>query len=84
MLWSKPKKPINYCCEKLKESYEQGLIKYAYEDDVKISESDWLIDGFGYLYYCPFCGAFIKGRGFGDYDKKYPPKKYTQVLRQIK
>ncbi|MDD5358603.1 MAG: hypothetical protein PHX80_05630 [Candidatus Nanoarchaeia archaeon] len=75
-------KILTFCCERFKEFYNEGLIQYIYEHTHEIDETDWAIDGFAHLYYCPFCGAFIKGRGFGNYDKKYPPKRYTRIVKQ--
>jgi hypothetical protein len=76
------KKVSNFCCERFGECYASGEIRYAYERHSNIDETEWIIGSFGHLYYCPFCGAFIKGHGFGNYDQKYPPAKETRVLRQ--
>jgi hypothetical protein len=54
---------------------ERGEISYSYENS-----SD--IDEFYHLYYCPFCGAFIKGHGSGNYDEKYPPAEGTRILKR--
>ena len=35
--------------------------------------TEWAVQGFYHLYYCPFCGTFIKGRGWGRYDEKFVP-----------
>ncbi len=60
-----------YCCEEFKFNVEEcGVIKKA--DDLP-DETEWYLNEGGHIYYCPFCGAFIKGEGFGEYDKKYPP-----------
>ena len=76
------KKVSTFCCERFGEFYDSGKIHYAYERHSNIDETEWIIDGFAHLYFCPFCGAFIKGHGFGNYDKKYPPSKETRVFRQ--
>jgi hypothetical protein len=34
-------------------------------------ETEWFVDGWLHLYYCPFCGKNIKGAGFGTYDKEH-------------
>ncbi|MFA5148522.1 MAG: hypothetical protein WC491_05300 [Candidatus Omnitrophota bacterium] len=78
------KKPTNFCCERFKEFYDEDSIQYSYEHGLTIDETDWTIDRFAHLYYCPFCGAFIKGYGFGNYEKKYPPKRYTRIIKQNK
>lgn len=75
-------KPTKFCCERFKEFYQSGEIVYAYESSNEIDETDWIVDGFAHLYYCPFCGSFIKGKGFGDYDNKYPPNEKTRAIEQ--
>jgi len=77
------KKVSTFCCERFGEFYDSGEIHYAYERHSNIDETEWIIDGFAHLYYCLFCGAFIKGHGFGIYDEKYPPSNEIQVFRQI-
>lgn len=78
------KKIKNVRCERFNDWYQSSEIFYAYEDYPDIDETEWYISGLGHLYYCPFCGAFIKGHGFGNYDEKYPPSKETRVLKQRK
>jgi hypothetical protein len=75
-------KTKTFCCERFKESYERGEVSYSYEQKPDIDETEWHIAGFYHLYFCPFCGAFIKGHGFGDYDKKYPPTKGVRTFKQ--
>jgi len=75
-------KPNKFCCERFKEFYKSGEVIYAYEKSTEIDETNWIIDGFGHLYYCPFCGSFIKGKGFGNYNEKYPPSGKTKVIEQ--
>jgi hypothetical protein len=70
------------CCERFDEWYQSGEISYAYERHLNIDETEWIIDGMAHIYFCPFCGAFIKGYGFGDYDNKYPPSKETRRISQ--
>lgn len=77
-------KPKKFCCERLKNAYKEGLLRYTYELTNEIDETDWFVEGFYHLYYCPFCGAYIKGNGFGDYEKKYPPAKNIRVINQVK
>ncbi len=75
-------KPNIFCCERFKEFYNSGEIIYAYEKSNEIDETDWIVASFAHLYYCPFCGSFIKGKGFGTYDKKYPPNEKNRVIEQ--
>jgi hypothetical protein len=72
------------CCERFRKSYEQGEISYSYEQSDDADETEWYINYLWHLYYCPFCGAFIKGYGFGDYEKIHPPAKGTKRLTQGK
>ena len=67
---SKTKELTDVCCKRFYEAYMADEISYAYEKHTAIDETEWLISGLWHLYYCPFCGASIKGRGFGDYYKK--------------
>jgi hypothetical protein len=60
-------KPEKICCERFKEFYETGDIVFAYAKTQEIDETQWLVNGLAHLYYCPFCGEYIKGRGFGVY-----------------
>ena len=64
---------MGYCCELFQMNVEEFEV-ISKADDLP-DETEWYINGGGHIYYCPFCGAFIKGEGFGDYDKKYPPTK---------
>ena len=76
------KKITEVCCERFYEWYQSGEISYAYERHSNIDETEWIIDGMAHIYFCPFCGAFIKGHGFGNYDEQHPPTKETRILRQ--
>ena len=71
------------CCERFAEWYHSGEIQYAYENHTNIDETEWIIDGMAHIYYCPFCGAFIKGHGFGNFDQKYPCTT-TRIYSQTK
>lgn len=75
-------KPNVICCSRFKEFFDAGKIVYAYEKAAEPDETAWLINGFAHLYYCPFCGAFIKDKGFGTYDKTYPPNEKTRIVEQ--
>jgi hypothetical protein len=71
-----------FCCERFKECYERGEISYSYESPRDIDETEWYINEFYHLYYCPFCGAFIKGYGFGNYEETHPPAKGVRIFKQ--
>jgi len=71
-----------FCGERFKESYDLGEIIYSYDKEYDIDETEWYINNKYHLYYCPFCGAFIKGCGYGDYDKAYPPAKGVRKFKQ--
>ncbi|MFA5793590.1 MAG: hypothetical protein WC980_00770 [Candidatus Brocadiia bacterium] len=64
---TKPKvtKKDKYCCSRFAEFVKEGEFYYAYEDCKDIDETAWVISGVCHMYYCPFCGKYIKGRGFG-------------------
>ncbi|MFC1646025.1 hypothetical protein ACFL2Y_02470 [Candidatus Omnitrophota bacterium] len=53
-----------YCCQRFAEYVKEKEIIYSTND-----ETEWFVPNFGHLYFCPFCGAFIKGKGWGNYDK---------------
>ncbi|MFA5354796.1 MAG: hypothetical protein WC291_11255 [Thermodesulfovibrionales bacterium] len=55
-----------YCCERFKESVEEGYIIKADDYD----ETEWYLKEWLHIYYCPFCGAYIKGAGFGEFDEQ--------------
>ncbi|ATW24575.1 hypothetical protein [Candidatus Formimonas warabiya] len=64
---------ITFCCERLKDAYEEidpdhEVLVFTEEFD----ETQWFISGLAHLYFCPFCGSYIAGNGFG---KKVEPFK---------
>jgi hypothetical protein len=61
---TKKKKQAEVCCKRFYEAYLADEISHAYEVHSEIDETEWFISGLWHLYYCPFCGTFIKGRGF--------------------
>jgi hypothetical protein len=72
----KTPKRIRYCCERFALAVKEKEIMHSYSSPrATIDETTWFINTLWHLYYCPFCGAFIKGKGFGNYDEKYPPLK---------
>jgi hypothetical protein len=54
-----------YCCERFKETVEEGKFEKAEEQD----ETEWYMPEWLHIYFCPFCGASVKGSGFGNYKK---------------
>ena len=62
------------CCECFAEAVKEGEIKFSYSqhtaiEQPEIDETAWYVEGMWHLYYCPFCGADVKGGGFGSYRK---------------
>lgn len=53
-----------YCCVLFKESVEEGHIFRAKGYD----ETEWFLKEWFHIYYCPFCGTKVKGKGWGKYD----------------
>jgi hypothetical protein len=64
---SKNQKKI-FCCPRFRNWINECRIHYAYDDTKDLDETAWFVPDFGHLYYCPFCGAHIKGEGWGEYD----------------
>ena len=67
-----------YCCERFEECVKKKEIIYAYHPSLastELNETAWIAHKLWNIYYCPFCGEFIKGKGWGTYDKKHPPKR---------
>ena len=63
-----------YCCERFAQCAKEASVQHCGTKD----ETEWAIPGFYHLYFCPFCGAFIKGRGWGKYDKTVSPDRSRQ------
>ena len=63
-----------YCCARFARCVREASIQHCGTKD----ETEWAVPSFYHLYYCPFCGKFIKGRGWGTYEKKYPPSRAGQ------
>ena len=66
---------INFCCERLKVVYERvdpehEILIFTTDFD----ETQWYINGLSHLYYCPFCGSYIAGKGFGKKIEPYSKK----------
>ena len=54
------------CCERFRQCVEEGEIVHADDFD----ETEWYIPEWHHVYYCPFCGSYIKGEGFGKPQKE--------------
>jgi hypothetical protein len=61
----------SYCCTRFRESVEKEQFIHS---DSESDETEWFMPEWLHIYYCPFCGTLIKGRGFGDYNRKPFPK----------
>jgi hypothetical protein len=62
-------KEIKYCCSRFRDAVEDDkFIEYAGKKD----ETEWFISEGYHIYYCPFCGSYIAGEGFGK-----PPKPFN-------
>ena len=57
---------MKYCCVRFKEAVDEKEIVHADSDD----ETESYIPELWHLYFCPFCGAFVKGQGWGKIDQK--------------
>lgn len=55
-------KEAKLCCTKFEECVKRGEIAHSDEFD----ETEWYVPNWYHLYYCPFCGKFIKGKGYGE------------------
>jgi hypothetical protein len=55
------------CCALFADCVRRGEIRRAELPD----QTEWYVDGWEHLYYCPFCGRHIKGKGFGTYDEQH-------------
>jgi hypothetical protein len=49
--------------------FDQKYEGKVYADNKDIDETEWFMPEWLHIYYCPFCGTYIKGKGFGR-----PPK----------
>ena len=68
------KKRNKYCCSRFKDSVEEGKIVHSGENDNMMDETEWFMPGWLHIYYCPFCGSYIKGQGYGE-----PPRRESNV-----
>jgi hypothetical protein len=53
-----------YCCFRFRESVrvDKTIIKAT-----GLDETEWYLPEGGHIYFCPFCGHRVKGKGFGTY-----------------
>lgn len=71
--------PQKYCCERFKESVNEGQFCHA----SNLDETEWFIPEWLHIYYCPFCGTKIKGRGTGIFHlQKHFNKEKKQKRRK--
>jgi hypothetical protein len=56
-------KQNEHCCERFGEAVKAKEIIHSDQND----ETEWFINNLWHIYYCPFCGAFVKGKGWGQY-----------------
>ncbi len=62
---NKEGKHANYCCPRFEESVKERKLVYTYTHNKKIDETAWFMPEWLHIYYCPFCGEYIKGKGYG-------------------
>jgi hypothetical protein len=61
-----------FCCDRFSMSVKEKAF-FRSEDDN--DETEWFIAEWLHIYYCPFCGAFVKGKGWGEFHKDKSLKK---------
>jgi len=54
-------KKTKYCCVRFKDSVEEEKFLHSEEYD----ETEWYMPEWLHIYYCPFCGTYVGGKGFG-------------------
>jgi len=54
------------CCSRFREGVAEGKIVRA----AGLDETEWFFPEWVHIYYCPFCGILVKGKGFGNYDRE--------------
>jgi hypothetical protein len=50
-----------YCCD----SFEEGVREKRIVRAKGFDETEWYFPEWLHLYFCPFCGTTVKGKGFG-------------------
>ena len=68
----------DYCCMRLflAAEDEQCIVRSSDE----IDETEWYIKECMHIYFCPFCGSNIKGKGTGGYDIKEQRMKFDEIV----
>ena len=56
-------KQKEHCCDRFAEAVKAKEIIHSDQND----ETEWFINDLWHIYYCPFCGANVKGEGWGQY-----------------
>lgn len=59
----------DFCCERFKDSVEEG--KFVHSSG--LDETEWFMPEWLHIYYCPFCGKLVKGKGTGDFNTSPSP-----------
>lgn len=54
-----------FYCDRFKDFAKEGLFEHSEGYD----ETEWFIPNGVHIYYCPFCGTYIAGEGFGEAPK---------------
>lgn len=54
-----------FCCK----SFEDGVVEGKITRATGYDETEWYFPEWIHLYFCPFCGANVKGKGFGKIRK---------------
>ncbi len=67
----KGKGKLLHCCARFEESVREGIFVHAPAGD----ETEWFMPKWLHIYYCPFCGTLVKGKGTGDFDKSRSQKR---------
>jgi hypothetical protein len=68
-----------YCCFRFRESVrvDKTIIKASGYD-----ETEWHLPQGMHIYFCPFCGQKIKGKGFGTYAQAALTTEEMKALRR--
>jgi hypothetical protein len=53
-------KKMTFCCERFTDAVKSKEIIRSDKKD----ETEWFIAGLWHIYFCPFCGTSVKGKGW--------------------